>query len=448
MKRFRFILPLILLFILVFPSFAISAQDGITVTIRCKAAPPTEDWRCNNFNEVVEQVSTDLGTPITLNLIQDDKAWGDYKTEFVLASEANEAPDIILSGHEDIGAWAPAGLIMPLDDEIPNYPEFADVVPSLWDSMKYDGQIWGVPQDAEARPVFYSKTLLRDLGWTDEEIDSLPDRVLSGEYTFQDMLDTAQQAIDEGVVEEGNGFWHRTSNGPDFLYYYYGMGGQVYDEDGKLTFDQAAAQRVYELLGGMTESGVMRNDLLGMDTNAVWHPGVASGDTVLFAAGGTWNWAGWAANFVADKGGNDYLFENIGLMLIPAMDTGEALTLTHPLAYMVSSKSENPDAAMALIAAVTTPEANNRHAIGSFHLGILTTQIESQEYQDNPAVSQAHYMLDHTTFLPNDPGWSSWSNAYFTGIQAVESGDATPEEAVQLVVDQLTNELGDQIVIR
>jgi inositol-phosphate transport system substrate-binding protein len=148
------------------------------------------------------------------------------------------------------------------------------------------------------------------------------------------------------------------------------------------------------------------------------------------------------------RGGNDYLFENIGLALIPAMDTGAALTLTHPLAYLVSSGSDNVDIAMALIAAVTTPDANNRHAIDSFHLGILNTQIESEAYQNNPAVNQAHYMLDHTTFLPNHPGWNSWSNAYFTGIQAVESGDATPEDAVQLVIDQLTNELGDQITIR
>jgi inositol-phosphate transport system substrate-binding protein len=314
--------------------------------------------------------------------------------------------------------------------------------------MTYNGQIYGVPQDAEARPIFYSKLLLADLGWSEEDIESLPDRILSGEFTFEDLMATAQEAVDAGVVEAGNGFWHRPSNGPVFLYYYYGMGGQTLDENGNLVFDQAAAQRVFDLLSSMTESGVMRPDMTGIDFNEVWHPSVASADQVLFAAGGTWNWAGWAVNNVADRGGNDYLFENIGLALIPAMDTGEALTLTHPLAYMVSSGSENVDTAMALIAAVTTSEANNRHAIDSFHLGILNSQIESEEYQNNPAVSQAHYMLDHTTFLPNNPGWNSWSNAYFTGIQAVESGDATPEEAVQLVVDQLTNELGDQITIR
>ena len=149
---------------------------------------------------------------------------------------------------------------------------------------------------------------------------------------------------------------------------------------------------------------------------------------------------------MADKGGNDYLLANIGLTLIPAMKTGKPLTVTHPLSYMISSGSANPDVAMALIAAVTTPEANNRHAIDSFHLGILTTQVESAEYKANEVLSSAHYMLNYARFLPNNPGWSSWSTAYWTGIQAVESGDSTPEEAVDIMVTQLQNEIPDVIV--
>ena len=424
------------------------AQDAVAITIRCKASPPEEDWRCNNFAEVEAEVEADLGIDIDLNLIQDNAGWGDYKNEFVLASEAGEAPDIILSGHEDIGAWAPAGFIIPLDDMIAEYSEFEDVVESLWVSQQYDGVTYGIPQDAEARPIFYSKLLLRDLGWSEEEIDSLPDRITAGEYTFNDMIATAQEAIDEGIVDEGNGFWHRPSNGPDFLYYYYGMGGEVLDEDGNLVVDRDALVAVYELLGGMTSSGVMRSDIIGVDWNEVWHPTIAQADTVLFAAGGTWNWPNWAINYLADQGGEEYLFENIGLALIPAMETGEPITLTHPLSYMISSGSENPEVAMALIAAVTTVEANNRHAIDSFHLGILNAQVESEAYQANVLLSGAQYMLDYTTALPNNPGWNAWSGAYFLGIQAVETGEADAEGAADIAIAQMENELGEDITVR
>jgi inositol-phosphate transport system substrate-binding protein len=427
----------------------VNAQDTVPITVRCMAnVQGGEGWRCDNFAEVEEQVEASLGINIELTLIQDNVDWGDYKQEFVLASEAGDAPDIILSGHEDIGAWAASGLVIPLEDMISQYPEFEDVVPNLWDSMKYDGTIYGVPQDAEARPIFYSKLLLRDLGWSEEDIESLPERVANGEYTFADMLATAQEAIDAGVIEEGNGYWHRTSNGFDWLMYYFGEGGQITDEEGNLVWDSAAILKVYELLASLTESGVTRSDIIGLSGNDVWHPAVAAADQVLFAQGGTWNWGSWAKQFVADRGGNDYLLPNIGLMLFPALDAGKALTLTHPLVYMISSGSEHADVAMALIAAVTTPESNNRHAIDSFHLGILQSQVESEAYQNDPVLSSAHYMLDYTTGAPNNPDLPAWQNAYWVGIQAAETGTSSPQEALELATAQLQNELGDKVIYK
>ena len=117
------------------------------------------------------------------------------------------------------------------------------------------------------------------------------------------MLATGAEAIEEGVVDSGNGWWHRPSNGPDFLYYYYGHGGEVLDMDGNLVVDRDAIVAAYELLG--RRRCIWRDCvpiIIGIDWNEVWHPSVGSADTVLFAAGGTWNWPNWALNYVADQG--------------------------------------------------------------------------------------------------------------------------------------------------
>jgi len=442
------LLPVLLIVALVMALVPVAtAQETISMRIRCKAVPPVEEWRCNNFAQVESQVEAALGINLELELIQDNLDWGPYKQEFQLAAEAGQAVDIILSGHEDIGAWAQAGFIIPLDDLIPNYPEFADVVPSLWESMKApDGKIYGIPQDAEARPLYFSKPLLRDLGWSDEEIEALPDKIKAGEFTFADMLDVAQEAVELGVVEEGNGYWHRPRNGPDFLYFYYGMGGQVLDEAGNLVFDKQAALDVYKLFEDARARGIMAGKHLGIEW-ADWHTAVSSAENVLFWTGGTWNWGDWAVNYVADRGGEDYLFENIGVALVPALKTGKPLTLTHPLAYMVSASSKHPEVAMALLAAITTPEANNRHAIESAHLGILNAQLESEDYKNARFLSLTHPMLEYTTFIPNHPSWGAWSEAYWTGIQSVESGEMSAEAALDVVVNRLQNEIPG-IVIR
>jgi inositol-phosphate transport system substrate-binding protein len=230
--------------------------------------------------------------------------------------------------------------------------------------------------------------------------------------------------------------------------YYYGEGGEIINDEGQLVWDSEAILKVYELLASFPERGVTRDDMIGLSGSDVWHPTVSAADQVLFAQGGTWNWGGWAQVNVADRGGNDFLLENMGFMLFPALSAGNALTLTHPLSYLISSQSEHPDVAMALIAAVTTPEANNRHAIDSFHLGILQSQIDAEPYSSDPVLSQAHYMLDYTTGAPNHPDWSAWTNAYWVGIQAAETGSATPQEALELATEQLRNEMGDKIEYR
>ena len=439
----------IVLMIAVVGGFGSFAQDAVEISIRCKAnVQGGEGWRCDNFAEVEEQVEAELGIDINLTLIQDNIDWGDYKQEFVLSSEAGQAVDIILSGHEDIGAWAPAGLILPLDDMLEAHEEFADVVSTLWASQEWGGQIWGIPQDAEARPIFYSKLLLADLGWSAEEIDSLPERVAAGEYTFEDMIQTAEQAIEEGVVEEGNGYWHRGSIGFDWLMPFYASGGEILGDDGKLIWDSEAILEVYQSVADIQARGVTRPDIIGLSGSEVFHPSVSSAEQVLFAQGGIWNWADWAKNYAADLGGNDYLLENIGLILYPAMSDGVAVTVTHPLSYIISSSSENPDVALALIAAITTPEANNRHAIDSFHLGILNSQVESEAYLNDPTLSKAHYMLDYTRVAPNHPDWSAWNNAFWLGIQAAETGVSTPAEALDLATAQLENEVGDNITYK
>lgn len=427
----------------------------VTIVARCKANPPTEDGRCNNLLRGVVDANATLKEQgddrrVELKIIQDNADWGDYKTEFELASSAGEAPDIVVSGHEDIGTWATNGIIQDVTSLIPNYPEFDDVIDALWLSTELNGSRWGVPQDAEARPMYFRKDLLAELGWSADEIASLPDRVASGEYTWEDMLDTAAEAVTAGVVDGGNGWWHRPKNGPDFLYYYYAAGGelQVAGQDA-LTFDTAAALKVYELLEDATqERDILTKTRLDGDWTS-WNTSVASGD-VLFWFGGSWQWADWAVNYIADRGGEEYLFENAGFSAIPALaaGTGQPITLTHPLVYMVSSGAEHPDLAMLVIAKATTKELNTEYAVASGHLGILNAQLSYGPYTDARLLSEVSPILEYTTFLPNSPHFSAWSEAYFLGISAVESGDLDAAGAVEVVVDQIQNELGDNVVVK
>ncbi len=193
---------------------------------------------------------------------------------------------------------------------------------------------------------------------------------------------------------------------------------------------------------------VLVNDVFGRKWSE-WHTLVSATDKILFWAGGTWNWGDWAKNYVKDRGGQDFLFENIGFGLIPAAEKGgKPITLTHPLAYTISSQSKHPDLAFRLITAITNDEANTRHAVGSAHLGLLKTQVDYEPYAKDRFLTETLYMLEFTTFLPNNPNWRVYSDTWFEGMQAVEAGEMTAAAAVDFVIDRMKAKLGDGVIIR
>jgi inositol-phosphate transport system substrate-binding protein len=100
-----------------------------------------------------------------------------------------------------------------------------------------------------------------------------------------------------------------------------------------------------------------------------------------------------------------------------------------------------------LIAKATTDEANTRHAVNSTHLGILTTQSSYEPYTNATFLTAVTYMLDYTSFLPNNPNWGAFQQVTFDALSAVQAGEFTAQEAVDFVVESLQNELGDEIII-
>lgn len=410
-------------------------------------ANEVEHWRADGPAKAAPDV-TDFD--LTVEPLNDDAGWADYKKKFTLAADAGEAPDIVLSGHEDVPVWANAGYIVDFEFCRDKYPEFDDVIDSLWNSVTWQGKLWGVPQDTEARPMFYNKTKLKELGWSDADVEALPEKIKNGDFTLDDLIATAKEAIDKGVVEPGKGYWHRPSKGGDWLQYYFSYGGRLYDPDeDKLVLDKSALVDWYAFQRRVVEEGITPENFIGTDW-AIWHEEVSHGN-VLFWNGGIWQWADWAANYVADLGGQDYLFGFAGYALQPTGIPGQGGgTLSHPLVYMITSESasgsKDQDAACALLAKTTTPEINTLHAVGSTHLGLLKSQADYEEYANDRLLSETLYMLDYNYYQPNHTQYGPYFDIVWDGLVKAENGELAPQAAADEVIKVLEVEIGDFVI--
>lgn len=428
-----------------------AAQQVVTITAWA-AGSPVDGTRCSNLVEAAGQLRSETGLKIEpacqFTHVQD---WAAYRQRFVIAYQAGQAPDIWTGGHEEIAWMAAAGYIVPVDEYIQKYweqYELNDVFDSLWQACTWKGQLWCVPQDTEARPVYFRKDVLRQLGWSNAEIEALPERVRAGEFTLDDMIALAKQAKEAGLVEWG--VFHRPTPGGYFHMMTMAFGGQLQDpETGKLVLDREAMLKNLQFHARLVQEGLTPPDMTATSWRSI-HKAVVEG-RVLFWFGGTWHWAEWQrVPYHGELGAlsEDYLWENMGFMLVPAPERGgRPITQSHPFVYVITSQSQNPELAFRLAAiGAVRKDLAAKHAIEAGKLSIRKTN--TAEYRNWGFGNAVSYMLEYTTTLPNHERFDVYHRAVYNAIQAVETGARTPEQALEDLVGELQRELGDDVIIR
>ncbi len=127
----------------------------------------------DQMNRMFEAAGSD--TRVTIDLIETNAAGFDADAlDLLKAHSVGDTPDIAVAAHEWIGAFVEAGMVANLEDHISaNAAMYADIIPQLWESVKFKGERYGIPQDSEVRMFFINKDIARAAGKTDSELDAL-----------------------------------------------------------------------------------------------------------------------------------------------------------------------------------------------------------------------------------------------------------------------------------
>ena len=153
-----------------------------TVTIKVWTIGPDNPsiTRFRNVQTAADRLNADLKRDgadyqIKVDGFFDTTNWDQYLRRVLLAFQSGGAPDIVQASAALSTTWSAAGFLTPLDQDIPKYKQFGDIVPSLWTAVQYNGKTWGIPQDTEARPLYFNKALLKKLGWAEEQLQWSPE---------------------------------------------------------------------------------------------------------------------------------------------------------------------------------------------------------------------------------------------------------------------------------
>lgn len=395
------------------------------------------------LNRMFEAAGSD--TRVEVNLIETSAQGFDADALALLkAHSVGETPDIAVVAHEWIGSFVEAGLAANLEDHITaNADMYADMIPTLWNSVKYKGERYGVPQDSEIRMFFVNNDILRAAGYDQAYIDALPGKVEAGEFTMYDWCDLAADTVEKGAAKIG---WvHRPNVGPDFQMAMASFGIDIYnDEEAKLQITRKGLEQYYGWLKYCVDKGALPADMTSYSWDST-HAAFRGGDA-MGKFHGIWN-VGAQMEAFGLTGKDDY-FHKITWIHAPAAEKGgQPKNLSHPIVYIVGDTDKKDIAAM-LVAMASQHVPNTKHAVGTNHTPINFGQTAMPEFQEKGwALIAGTPMLKYAEFMPNHAMIGQYNAITYSGVQAVETGEMTPAEATEMVLEELEVELGDNVII-
>lgn len=325
--------------------------------------------------------------------------WTQCQEKTQTLAAAGTPPAAAYMGSRTLKQLAAAEQIMPIalsEEELSSYE------PSVISTVKFDGQVWGLPRAFSTKALYWNKDLFKEAGL------DMPD----GPQTFDDML-TAAKAITEKTKAKGFGLPAADMDNTfhEFLNFLYSNGGQVVDGEGKVVVDSpenVATFKFYQELAKYAEDGPIAYDRPKLE------PLFKEGQVAMYTNGA---WGLSKAEGV-----------NFGVVPIPAGPSGQHATLLVTDSLVVFKGTGVEDATQDLLRFLTTPERQ-----AAFDEAGGWTPIR-------PSVSAE-------ALLAKDPNWKPFldaipaggpeplfrdyvaaSDVAVEGIQALVMNEASPED--------------------
>jgi inositol-phosphate transport system substrate-binding protein len=363
------------------------------------------------------------GREITIQFEKDYQRidWTEYHNNILFADKAGEGPDIF-SLSDDIYGLMEAGMLLDITDVASG--AFVD---DIFTPYTIGGRIYGMPFDLPLRVLYYNKAGLAKIGWTREAIEALPQRVARGEFSFEEFMALAREVQQKGGARYG--LTHRPGPGHDFFEILNEVGGQYYDANNTLVFDEAGLLRFFQLTydnANVTRITPPNLNQMGWDTiNKM----VGNGDS--FAYYGPL----YSSTYVAGSVNKtpEQFVEDVSFILFPVSAyRSSPFTVAAPQGMGINAKTKYPDICKDLFRelAAGSYELLAQHASKIFTLSSVRAANEAEVIKANPVLKEVTYMADYAIPLPTIRGIDTYASELHKQVVVLELGQTTPQRAV------------------
>lgn len=352
--------------------------------------------------------------------------WNDYFTAIQTAwasGDPNAIPDVLFLS--PIINYAADGVLENLDPWIEKSGyNLGDYWPGLLDFASYEGSVYGFPRDIGLEVLYYNKDIFDEVGV------AYPDDT----WTWDDFLAASEQL----AVIEASGQVTRYALGMEGGKYQLWVGqngGSILDDmrnPSRCTLDEPAAMEAIQFFAGM-----MNDNLAMRDANL----SQAGGDATVFANG--------QAAMIIQNASRISQFNaanlNYDVAVVPIPEGGQRSASAAGAAWVMSAAGDNKDAAWTFLTWLQSTDGGQRIYTESGEiLPALISTAKSDAFlglQQPPENRQA-FITEGENAKPGRTGlFAEWNELNGTiidpAMQSIWAGEATPEEALPALCDQV-----------
>ncbi|MFO8065350.1 MAG: ABC transporter substrate-binding protein [Spirochaetia bacterium] len=341
-----------------------------------------------------------------------------YTTRF--AAEAS-TPDTI---HMDIvwpATFAGAEWALPLDDYVDESTK-DEYLDSYIDALTVDGELVGLPGDADGLMFWYRTDLLDKYGF-----DGPPE-------TWSELVEQAQTILEgeddsnlQGITFQGANIEGMLAN---YLTFLWGNGGSVLDDDGNVVIDSEESVEALEFMIDLYEEHDVASDgvvTTGTDDSRV----VFQDGRAIFMLNWTYVWGQLNSDDSEVAG-------NVDVSTPPAFEGHDPSIALGGFQFGVNANSNNPELAVEVIQELSSFEGQKEAAMVRGDMPTMKSVYEDEEViEENPFFEKVREILATGKSRPKSPNYGEVSEAIRNQLSAALGGEKSAEEALSDAADAL-----------
>jgi multiple sugar transport system substrate-binding protein len=381
---------------------------------------------------------------ITVELVPIEAQQNDYFTKLALMNQSpSTAPDVMYEDTFMIKSDVEAGYLAPLDEYVEEWEDWDQFYDNAKDAGRGDdGKIYGIPMGTDTRALWYNTELFEQAG--------LP--VPWQPKTWQDVLDAAatiKQKLPDVIplnVYSGKPQGEAAAM-QGFEMLLYGTGDTLYDpESQKWIVGSQGFVDSLQFIADLYQGGLGPTPQQALDKNVAniaqseWLPG---GELAISLDGS------WVSGTWLESGTNPWP-EWDQVMAQAPMPTQDgqapgATSMSGGWTLAIGSGASNPDAAWEFMSLALNKENALTYDVEASQIAVRDDVAQDPAYLEaNPTFEFFSSLVEVTNFRPATSDYAKISNEITVAMEAVMTGQQTPEEAAAAYDEAVVGIVGEQ----